>query len=212
MEELIADKLEFSKLILTKHLITLENHYLSMSKRGQYFTIDAFVAMLVVSTGLILVFAVSSYNPSSSQPEVLSQEFINTLAQTKIKEVNNPFLTQQLKANNITDPDNTLLQQAYEFKRYFDSNLDGACAPNCHGYDPVLYTDLSAQFLANVTQKLVPEQYNFEILLDTDVIYGRGTGQDTSDLLVSSKRIVFGTVNKSVHFWGPITAEVRVWQ
>src|SRR3989338_3198354 len=184
-----------------------------MAKRGQYFTIDAFVALLVVTTGLVLVLAVNSYTPSSGQPERLSQEFVNVLAQTKIKELNNFFVMQQVRNGNITDFDNTILQQAYEFKRYFDSFLVGCpTATSCHGYEPSVHTNMSAEFLASVTPSLVPKQYSFEIIIDGDSVHGRGEGQDTTDLLISSKRIVFGVVNKSVEFWGPVTVEVRVWQ
>jgi len=183
-----------------------------MAKRGQYFTIDAFIAMMVVVTGLILVFAISSYAPSSAQPELLSQEFVNTLAQTKIKEVNNPFVVQQVRGGNITNFDNTLLQQVYEFKRYFDSFLVGCIPAECHGYDPAVHTNMSAEFLASLTPNLVPEQYNFEIIVDGDTLHGRGAGRENTSLLISSKRIMFGVVNRSVEFWGPITVEVRVWQ
>ncbi|MBI2664280.1 hypothetical protein HYX10_02965 [Candidatus Woesearchaeota archaeon] len=184
-----------------------------MAKRGQYFTIDAFVAMLVVATGLVLVLALNTYQPSTAQPEVLSQEFVNTLAQVKIKEMNNPFVAQQLKGGNITNPDNTLLQQVYEYYSYFDSFLTG-CSPSnpCHGFDPVTYTNMSAELLASVAKDLVPAQYSYEILVDGVPLNSRGTGQQEAKVLISSKRIIFGIVNKSVEFWGPIVVEVRIWQ
>ena len=183
-----------------------------MSKRGQYFTIEAFAALLVVVTGLLLILAVSSPAPSTAPPHLLSQELASTLSQTRIKEINNLFVARQLSADNITNPDNTLFQQAYEFKRYFDSNLDGNCAPTCHGYEPSVHTKMSAELLESAVQTIVPGQYNFEIIIDGDVLLSKGTGQDTAALLISSKRIIFGVVNKSVEFWGPVTAEVRVWR
>ncbi len=164
-----------------------------MARRGQYFTIDAFVALAVIATGLILVFAVNNYVPYSSPPKALSQEFVNTLAQTRIKEVNNPFVIQQVKGGNITNTDNTILQQAYEFKRY---------------YSP----DLSAWFISNVSQNLIPAQFNFEVIVDGQMMHSRGSGKATSSMLVSSKKIVFGVVNRTAEFWGPVVVEVNVWQ
>ncbi len=164
-----------------------------MARRGQYFTIDAFVALAVVATGLILVFAVNNYSPYSNPPKILSQEFVNTLAQTRIKEVNNPFVIQQVRGGNITNPDNTILQQAYEFKKYYNSNL-------------------STWFISNVTQNLIPAQFNFEVVVDGKMMYSRGSGKATSNMLVSSKKIVFGVVNRTTEFWGPVIVEVNVWQ
>lgn len=164
-----------------------------MAKGAQYFTLDAFIALIVVATGLMLVLAVSTYQPSSSQPQVLSQDFVKSLAQTKVREVNNPFVRQQIEAGNITNTDNTILQQAYEFRKYGRGNF-------------------SEWLLANVTQSLVPVQYNFQISFGGEAVLSRGQGQPTSDLLVSSKQLVFGVVNKSEEFWGPVTVEVRVWQ
>src|SRR3989344_5768595 len=141
-----------------------------MAKRGQYFTIDAFIALSVIATGLILVFSVSSYAPYSKQPEILSQEFVNTLAQTRIKEINDPFVLQQIRGGNITNADNTILQQAYEFKHYYRYNF-------------------STWLLSNVSRSIVPSQFNFDVLIDGDTVYGRGTGKEDSELVLSSKRI-----------------------
>jgi len=176
-----------------------------MGKRGQYFTIDAFIALLVISIGLLLIFAVNSSVPDTAQPQVLSQGIVNLLGQTKIKEINNDFVQQQVRGGNITNTDNTLLQQAFEFKQFFDSN-------SVIGYDPQINSNLSAEFLESVTAALVPQQYNFEVRIDGDKIYGRGVGQDSTDLLVSSKQIAFGVINKSDELWGPVIVEVRVWQ
>ena len=171
-----------------------------MSKRGQYFTIDAFIALIVISTGLILVIAANSYAPSPNQPEALSQGIVNSFVQTKVNDLNNAFLKEKIVDGTITNPHNTILQQAYEFKTY------GTTPP-----DP----DLARNLLINVTPDMVPSQYGFEIRVDNEIYYARPSslGQDQKDtnLLVSGKRIIFGT-NSEKEFWGPVVAEVRVWQ
>ena len=112
-------------------------------ERGQYYTIDAFIALFVIAAGLILAFAIHSSSPSSGQPETFSQELINTFAETRISEISNEFVLRQTGNGNITNKDNTVLQQAYEFKRYFDSR------PGI-GYDPEQFSNLSAEFLESV--------------------------------------------------------------
>ncbi len=164
-----------------------------MEKGGQYFTLDAFIALIVVAIGLILVFSVGSYQSSLAQPQIIAQDFVNSIAQTKIKEVNNAFVRQQIEGGNITNLDNTILQQAYEFKKYGRAIF-------------------SSWLLGNVTENLVPEQYKYEVLFGGESVLSRGTGQSTTTLLISSKQIVFGVVNRSEEFWGPVSVEVRVWQ
>jgi hypothetical protein len=187
-----------------------------MGKKGQYFTIDAFAAMLVIATGVILVFAMHAYAPSDTQQRIISQEFVNTLAQARVKEINNPFISQQIRGGNITNRDNTLLEQAYEFKRYFDSNPVVGYKPGPGPVPPsppdkTVLSNLSAEFLESVSLNLIPSQFRFSVIIDGDRIYGSGGGEDESAMLVSSKRIIFGAVNGSAEFWGPVTAEVRVW-
>ena len=170
-----------------------------MSKRGQYFTIDAFIALIVISTGLILVIAANSYAPSPNQPEALSQGIVNSFVQTKVNDLNNAFLKEKIVDGIITNPHNTILQQAYEFKTY--GGTSGS--------------DLARNLLINVTPDMVPSQYGFEIRVGDDIYYARpsslGQEQNDTNLLVSGKRIIFGT-NSQKEFWGPVVAEVRVWQ
>ena len=200
-----------------------------MSKRGQYFTIDAFIALVVISTGLLLVLAVNSYSPSAAQPEILAYGIVNSFVQHKVNDLNNPFLKEKITDGNITNPHNTILQQAYEFK-------EGSTSFHA---DPGLARDM----LDNLAPDLVPSQYGFEVRIgegDCDMIlpshsppvevrncpssthpphglftYTRPTSlgkwQNDTDLLISGKRIMFGT-NKDREFWGPVLVEVRVWQ
>ncbi|MBI2137461.1 hypothetical protein HYU12_03000 [Candidatus Woesearchaeota archaeon] len=176
-----------------------------MEKRGQYYTIDAFIALFVIAAGLILALAFHSFGHSSIQPEALSQELLNTFAETRISEVNNGFVLRQTGNGNITNKDNTVLQQAYEFKQYFDSR------PGV-GYKPEQFSNLSAELLESVTGGTIPPQYSFEVIIDGDVVYTRGSGENESRILVSSKQIAFGALNRTQEFWGPVTAEVRVWE
>ena len=174
-----------------------------MRKRGQYFTIDAFTALLVLSIGIFLIFAVNSYDAVSRVPQTLAEDASTALATTYVKEVNYPFVRDQILAGNITNTDNTLMQQAFEFKRYFDSDPSGIYQPS--------KSNLSARFLEAITDQLVPTQFSFEILIDGTRIYGNGTNSSTSDVLISKKQILFGIVNKSGEFWGPVTGEIRIW-
>ena len=205
-----------------------------MSKRGQYFTIDAFIALVVISTGLILVIAATSYSPSPRQPEDLAEELVSSFVEQKINEINNEFLKERIKAAHEDPPDkcgitnahNTILQQAYEFK----SKCQSFNSPSCC----IDQTDPPANLLLQaVADDLIPKQYGFELLIydgsdpriyyrlpaldptptppvsDIDMVVSKS--QEETELLVSGKRLIFGKYDNK-QFWGPYDAEVRVWQ
>ena len=205
-----------------------------MSKRGQYFTIDAFIALVVISTGLILVIAATSYSPSPRQPEDLAEELVSSFVEQKINEINNEFLKNKTKEgyldpnsrSGITNPRNTILQQAYEF--YFIK-----CGPpfpqppvGCGEDSNFPGNSVYEEFLKAVADDLIPEQYGFQLRIDDGVsekvIYERlpaldsqglvAKSQEETELLVSGKRLIFGKDDQTKIFWGPYDAEVRVWQ
>jgi multisubunit Na+/H+ antiporter MnhB subunit len=164
-----------------------------MYRKGQFLTLDAFIALVVIAAGLVLVLTLHSYSPSLQTPALFSQDFVNTLSQAKIREVNNAYVMQQIRAGNITNTDNTLLQQVAELY-YYDME------------------SIASEMLVSVTSGIIPAQYNYDILLDGTTLASRGAGQADAELLVSTKRIVFGVVNRTVEFWGPSVVEVRLWQ
>ena len=164
------------------------------NNRAQYLTIDAFIASMIVSVTLILIIAARSSQPYSVQSELISKGFAESLAATKLSELNNPLVISLSKAGNITNLDNSILQQAAEF--YFTARPDQAF-----------------KLLLNVTYGLIAPQYSFKILINHDLIYNRTlTNENRSAVLVSSKKLVYGVVNKSAMVYGPTTAEVVVWQ
>ena len=209
-----------------------------MSKRGQYFTIDAFIALVVISTGLILVIAATSYSPSPRQPEDLAEELVSSFVDQKINEINNEFLKERIKAAHddpsykcgITNAHNTILQQAYEFKSTCPPNSPPSCCTDEE--DPPANLLLKA-----VADDLIPKQYGFELriydgLPDPRIYYRLpaldpdppqnpdidminmivSKSQEETELLVSGKRLIFGKNDQTKEFWGPYDAEVRVWQ
>ncbi len=163
-------------------------------KRAQYLTLDAYIASMIVAIGLVIVFSSRANQPYTAQSELTSKAFMESLSQVKLGELNNAYITNLSKAGNITSLDNTVLQQATEF--YLTSRRSQATA-----------------LLRNVTHGLAPPTFSLKILINNDMLYNRTlTNENTSIVLVSSKRLVFGVINRTVEFYGPIVAEVIVWQ
>lgn len=163
-------------------------------KKAQYLTIDAFIASMIVAVTLVIVLAAHSTQPYTAQSELLSQGLAESLAGVKLNELNNQLVLTMSRNRTITNLDNTLLQQVTEF--YVTGNRHPAF-----------------ELLRNVSQGLIPPQYSFQVLVNNDLIYNRTVRpENSSAVLVSSKRLIFGIVNRTVQFYGPTIAEVRVWQ
>lgn len=162
--------------------------------KAQYLTIDAFIASMIVAVALVIVLAAKSAQPYTTQSELISKGFTESLSSSKLSELNNPLIINMTKSGNITNADNTVLQQATEF--YFTERRSSA-----------------TELVKNVTYRLIPPQYSFKLLINNDLIYERAvSNENTSAVLVSSKKLIFGVVNRTALVYGPTITEIRVWQ
>lgn len=162
-----------------------------MKKRGYFFTIDAFLAIAIITAGMILILSSHSFVPYQTQTMYLSEGYIDTLASVKLYEVNNPYIDELVLKGNITKLEQTILEQVGEF--YITGR-----------------NELAAELIRNLTQSLIPNQYGFELLINETTVYNRSTVPERTLLLVSSKRLVSGIINR-LDFW-TLQAEMRVWQ
>ena len=162
--------------------------------KAQYFTLDAFIGTMMVAVALVIILAARTNKPYTTQSELISQGFADSLSAAKLAQLNNPLVILMIKNGTVTNPDNTILQQATEFyfvgQKYFAREL-----------------------LKNVTYILIPPQYSFRIIINNEAIYERSlTNENRSGVVVSSKKLIFGVVNKTAFVYGPTVDEVRVWQ
>ena len=179
------------KLVKLKTNITVR---VTRGTKAQYLTIDAFIASMIVAVALVIVLAAKSAQPYTTQSELISKGFTETLTSSRLSELNNPLVINMTKNSTITNVDNTVLQQATEF--YFTARRHYA-----------------AELIKNVTSKLIPPQYSFKLLINNDLIYERAvSNENTSAVLVSSKKLIFGVVNRTALVYGPTITEFRVWQ
>lgn len=174
-----------------------------IKKRGYFFILDAVLALTVLVIGVFLV--TSSYVdvPQPAQVSLLSDDLLNFLSNTKIKDLNNPYagiggvLWNQ---GDITDADNSLLQQIGEF--YAKNKLGTA-----------------EKFIQNVSTGIVPPQFKYEVWIDNALLYPKTPSaehiksKNSTELLLTSKKLTFGILNKTTSdIWGPYKAEVFVWE
>lgn len=172
-------------------------------KRGYFFVLDAALGIFVLAIGAFMIASLYISFPEPSQVSLLSDDFLNFLSNTQIKELNNPYggIGGQLwKNGSITNKDNSLLQQIGEF------------------YSKGQY-DLAEKFIQNVSANTVPSQFNYELWMDNLILYPRNpdsgeiASKSKTELMLTSKKITFGVVSTAnSSLWGPYKAEVFVWQ
>lgn len=165
--------------------------------------LDATLALFVLVIGVFLVLSFAVDVPQPAQVGFIASDIMNFLATTKIKDLNNPYagIGGELWKNGIiTDEKNTLIQQAAEF--YYKKN-----------------SALAEKFLQNVSEPIVPAQFYYEVWIDNSRVYplapssGHASSKDKTNLLLTSKKLTFGVVNKTTsEIWGPYKAEVYAWQ
>ena len=174
-----------------------------MKKRGYFFILDATLGLFVLVMGVFIVLSFTLEVPHQAQVGFITNDIMNFLSGTKIKELNNPYAGiggELWKQGAITDQENTLLQQAGEF--YYRGKLD-----------------LAEKFLQNMSEPIVPPEFMYEIWIDNSRVYPRNpdsghiASKDKTNLLLTSKKLAFGIANKTTsEIWGPYKAEVYAWQ
>ena len=165
--------------------------------------LDALLGLFVLVIGIVLITSSYSKVRTPTQAGLLSDDLLNFLAFTKVRDLNNPYagIGGQLWIQGlITDPDNSLLQQVGELyaKKKFD---------------------IAGKFLENVSKEVLPSQYKYEIRIDNTMVYPINppssyyASKGNTSLMLTSKQLTFGIINKTTgQAWGPYKAEVFVWE
>lgn len=174
-----------------------------LKKKGYFFIIDALFALTIIVIGTFLI--ISSYIkvPQSAPVGFLADDLLAFLANTKIKDLNNPYagVGGELWGQGlINDEDNSLLQQIGIFYK-------------------IDKLDIANNFINSVTIGVVPSQYRYEVWIDDILLYPQPqTGEHlkskkTTELLLTSKQIAFGVMNTTTsEIFGPYKAEVFLWE
>jgi len=154
----------------------------------------------VLAVGLILIFSAHEYRPRIEQPYTVSEDVLNVLLYNKVKNINNYYAGTFLTRNgNITDTDQPLIEQIGEF--YYRNQTK----------DCDFCMDLADRFLLNITQNLVPSEYNYIIMIDNNTIHTHASiGMEGARFITPARAIVHGIYNETELF-GPFLVEVLSW-
>lgn len=166
-------------------------------KKGYFFTLDAFIAMSILVLCVVLIFSIHAAKPYPMQSIFISDDMMYYLSSTKCYELQNEYVMNLTRDGNITMPENSLVEQIAVFyvrgkggiARNLTRQVAGSMMPSKYGVQLRIYNST----------------HIFE-----DTLNGGGIGQTESRMLISSKVVLFGLENDTS--WGPLTAEVRLWQ
>ena len=163
-----------------------------MKKRGQFFTIDVFVALALIAVGVFVLFTAKPPEQFRSQTATLSSDLMNSLSTIKVNQVDNDLLFEMIKAKNVTNLDASILELIVEMKIYGQEAK-------------------ARSLLANLTAESLPLQYAFSMYINDSFFYQSRPFDNETPTLITTRRIVSGVKN-STEFWGPIKVETRVWR
>ena len=141
------------------------------SRTAVFFSIDAVFALFLLASAIVMSSLYYSYTQKTSQLGYFSKDILNILASTRIKDINNSYVSSLINDSNITDTNITLLEQIGIFWATGKQSM--------------------AENLAkNITYRLVPEGYGFSIVMGNDTIWQRnGT---TNKTLIVYKSMITG--------------------
>lgn len=163
-----------------------------MGKRGYIFTVDAFIAMLIITIGVILVYMAYTLVPDIYQQQAISQDVMIIFSTTEIESLNSNYINEQQASGNITNMKNTIFEQIAEF---YAKDMIGE----------------AQNMTRNMSESLIPYQYYYEIWLDNKLMYNKTYVTNDIEQLSVAKVILLGSLNPET-LWGPYEAEVMVWR
>nr|MCK4930400.1 hypothetical protein [Nanoarchaeota archaeon] len=169
-----------------------------MNKRGAYFfVIDSLIAGSIIFLSLIIIFTTHSLRPEAGPTLRIVGDYTNFLINVKVREFQGDYVQSLVDDGNITDLDNTLLEQLTEFYYYNESGKDT--------------TTIMANFIKEVSQGIIPEQRSFAVYMNKTRIYNKtNTPLQEAGLVLNSKKISFKRINET-YIYGPVILEVKVW-
>ncbi len=181
------------------------------SRKGFFFVIDSIMAIVILSIGIYMILSSYMVFADRDQTALTSRSLLSFMDNVTIASYDSDYKFEELMGlsgggNYITRYDNSLSEQLGEF--FFRDRWD-----------------LASGLAGDIVEKVVPQQFEAEILVKEPVsdieetIYERNTdpsfSSDDSRLVVPYKSIVMGDFESedgSPEPWGPYVIEVRVWQ
>ncbi|MBA3064151.1 hypothetical protein FP803_01805, partial [Candidatus Woesearchaeota archaeon] len=140
-------------------------------KKGFFFTIDSMIGAGIITLGILLLYTFYIVEPSYTSLDYTSNDLINSLSTLRVGEVNNAYIDELISTGEITNPENTILEQIGEFWA-----LDKA--------------DKAGNLTKEFTNDFVDENLGFGFYIEGEEIYSRTKSND--GISMTSKKMISG--------------------
>jgi len=141
------------------------------STKAIFFTLDSLLASGIVIVSILLISNFYSSQQQSVNVNYASQDLARVFSTMGVGEVNNDYVKSLIASGDITNANNTILEQIGDFWTNDELNL-------------------SYNFTKNLTDDVIPSNYGVSILVNGEEIYSRNI--PVKRALVSSRKIISG--------------------
>lgn len=175
-----------------------------MNKRGAYFfVIDAFLAATVIVGALIIIFTSRQSSTEAGPAISMVENFLRMVETTPIRNLQSNLTRQLVLDGNITDLDNTILEQITEF--YY---LNASGKKDTKNQTAALLKDAAGGLISEHRSIMV---YMYTNSSEKNLVFNKSLfSQERAGLLLTGKRINFKMINDSF-IYGPVVFEVKLW-
>ncbi len=157
----------------------MRQHKMGASKNGIFFSLDAIIALTIMTVGLLLIANTYIAERQVGGQTHTSEDVAAVLGELRIDEVDNPLVSELIASGDIKGKalSNTILEQATQFW------AEG-------------HPDIATALIQNITKQQFPDLKDFNVVISDDVLYEEETSSKT--LVIPMKRIVTGIAKEEV--------------
>lgn len=194
-------------------------------KKGYYLILDSLIALAIFSVGILLISSLNSGKTEQMISKHHADEIMDILSAAKITELCGTATSSCGCRDGELESLCSLPEP--EIKNFKNTVIDLIGELHFrHKNEPE--NEEIKQLISSIviSNKLIPNDFGFSFIVheDNDAYEYYPTlshppmadsTSDTAKLLLQSKKIIFGfweESNGQLHYWGPYTAEARVWQ
>tara|TARA_Y100000031_G_C8205845_1_gene378635 strand:- start:41 stop:556 length:516 start_codon:yes stop_codon:yes gene_type:complete len=166
-------------------------------KASAFFVFDVFIAATILVITLTIILSSSVERPKTEQTQVLSQDMMQFLGDNKLKDINNQKIDDLAADGNITDLDQSPLEQIALLYHRAVNEPCSTCLNN------------ASHLFESLTISIIPQQYNVYFFIEDQLIHERTNAALETTFSYSTKRITYPQEDKFT-LVGPYTAELQI--
>src|SRR3989344_5496265 len=142
-----------------------------MGVKGMFFTIDSLLASGIIIVSILLISNFYISQPDKVNVNYAAHDMVRAFSSMKVGEAKNDYVKSLIDSGEITNTNNSILEQIGEL--WADDKLN-----------------LSYNLTKNLSEEIIPDNFGFSVLVNGEEIYSRN--KSVKRALVSSRKIISG--------------------